>query len=167
MKRAISVCAIFAQVAIAGCAGPRVTALDVEIARHQAEAARACYAAQMFPAYADARDAALMAMARALTGDPCKQTNVYDARQAIAAAQNQAASGIVGSVATAGIAATGIIAGADLMKAALKNSGASIVGDNNIVTRAEGSASAAGPDMSTTTTTTTTHHGPGRPEGRP
>lgn len=160
-KMLCAACAIFAQV---GCAGPQVTALDVEIARHQAEAQRACWAAQQLPAFSDARDAALVMMARAISGSPCKTTNVYEARAQIAAAQNQAAGQIVGTVATAGIAATGIIAGADLMKAALKNSGASIVGDNNIVTRAEGSASAAGPDMSTTTTTTTTHHGPGRPE---
>ena len=160
-KMICAACAIFAQV---GCAGPKLTALDVEIARHQAEAQRACWAAQQLPAFSDARDAALVMMARAISGSPCKTTNVYEARAQIAAAQNQAAGRIVGTMATAGIAATGIIAGADLMKAALKNSGASIVGDNNIVTRAEGSASAAGPDMSTTTTTTTTHHGPGRPE---
>ena len=62
-KMICAACAIFAQVALAGCAGPRITALDVEIARAQAEAQRACYAAHMPPEYADARDAALVAMA--------------------------------------------------------------------------------------------------------
>ena len=117
----------------------------------------------MFPAYADARDAALMAMARALTGDPCKVTNVYDSRAAIAAAQNRAASGIVGSVATAGIATAGIIAGADVLKTAVR--GAGVHGDGNVT--ASGQASANHDQSSRTTTTTTTHHGPGRPEGRP
>lgn len=171
MKRAISVCAIFAQVAIAGCAGPRVTALDVEIARHQAEAARACYAAQMFPAYADARDAALMAMARALTGDPCKQTNVYDSRAAIAASQNLA----LGAAVSGAVIGAGIIAGADVLKTAVRQTGnttnTNITGtgnsaahydtranvDNRISTRgdnapASASTPASGPDLSTPTT---------------
>lgn len=147
---------------LTGCSGPRITAEDVEIARHQAEAARACYAAQALPAYADARDAALVAMARALTGDPCKQTNVYDSRAAIAASQNAAASGIVGSVTTAGIATAGIIAGADVLKTAVK--GAGIHGDGNVA--ASGQASAHHDQSSTTTTTTTHHGGPGR-EARP
>ena len=159
-KMLCAACAIFAQV---GCAGPRLTALDVEIARVQGETARACYAAQMPPAWADARDAALMALARALTGDPCKQTNVYDARQAIAAAQNAAAGQIVGSVATAGIATAGIVAGADVLKTAVR--GAGVHGDGNVA--ASGQASANHDQSSRTTTTTTTHHGPGRPEGRP
>lgn len=155
---------------LAACAGPRLTAEDVAIAQYQADAARACYAAQALPAYADARDAALIAMARALSGDPCKATNVYDSRAAIAASQNAAASGIIGSVATAGIATAGIMAGADVLKTAVRGAGSTITGDNNVVTRAEGAASATGPDMSTTTTTTTTTttHGPGSPpEVRP
>ena len=160
-------CAFFAQVALSGCAGPQVTAEDVAIAHYQAETQRACYAAQQMPAYADARDAALVAMARALTGDPCRQSNVYDARARIAAAQNQAASGIVGNIATAGIVGIGIIAGADLLKTAVKGAGSSIVGDGNIVTRAEGSANASGPDLSTTTTTTNHHGGPEDREARP
>lgn len=161
-KMFCAACAIFAQV---GCAGPKLTAEDVAIAAYQAEAQRACWAAQQLPAFSDARDAALIAMARALTGDPCKTTNVYEARAQIAAAQNQAAGQIVGAVATAGIAATGIIAGGDLMKAALKHSGGIVTGDNNIVTRGEGRATATGPDLSTTTTTTTHHHG--GPEAKP
>lgn len=152
---------------LAACAGPRITVEDVAIAAYQAEAQRACYAAQQLPAFADARDAALIAMARALTGDPCRQSNVYDARARIADAQNRAASGIVENIAATGIAATGIIAGADVLKAAVKGAGTNITGDSNIITRAEGSASAAGPDMSTATTTTTHHGGPQAPEARP
>lgn len=142
---------------LAGCAGPRITALDVEIARAQADIARACYAAQTLPAYSDARDAALVVMARALSGDPCRQTNVYDGRAAVAASQNQAAGRIAGSIATAGIAGVGIIAGADVLKTAVTGAGDRIVGDNNIATTATGQSSATGPDQSTTTTTITNH----------
>ena len=154
---------------LAACAGPKITEQDVAIAALQADAQRACYAAQQLPAFADARDAALVAMARALTGDPCRQTNVYDGRTAIAAAQNQAATAIVGRLASAGLAAAGIVAGADALKTALKHSGTSIAGDRNIITRADGASGAAGPDLSTTTTTTTTtttnHGGSGEGEG--
>lgn len=147
---------------LASCAGPRVTAEDVAIARYQAEAQRACWAAQAIPAYADARDAALLVLTQALTGNPCKQVNVYEARQAIAAAQNQAAGQIVGTVATAGIATAGIIAGADVLKTAVR--GAGVHGDGNVA--ASGQAKANHDQSSRTTTTTTTTHGPGRPEGR-
>lgn len=161
-KYSKSITALAACLSLAACAGPRLTAEDVAIAQYQAEAARACYAAQALPAYADARDAALIAMARALSGDPCKATNVYDSRAAIAASQNAAASGIIGSIATAGIATAGIIAGADVLKTAVR--GAGVHGDGNVA--ASGQAS-ANHDESTTTTTTTTTHGPGRPEARP
>lgn len=141
---------------LTACSGPAVTALDVEIARAQAEAARACYAARQIPDYADVRDAALIMLAQSLSGDPCRQTNVYDSRAAIAAGQNQAATAIVGNVATAGVTATGIVAGASTIKAALKSAGGSIVGDRNIVTTAEGRSRANGPDQSSTSATTTT-----------
>lgn len=138
---------------VAACAGPHITPLDVEIARAHVEAQRACYAAQMLPDYADARDAALVAMARALTGDPCKQVNVYEARAQIAASQNAAAGQIIGTVATAGIAGVGIIAGADVLKTAVKHGGPSITGDNNIATTASGQA-AANHDQSSRTSST-------------
>ena len=138
-----------AAMALTACAGPKVTALDVEIARAHAEAQRACYAAHQFPDFADARDAALVAMARALTGDPCKATNVYDSRAAIAASQNAAAGQIVGTMATAGIATAGIIAGADVLKTAVR--GAGVHGDGNI--NASGQAS-ANHDQSARTTNT-------------
>lgn len=171
MRRAIPVCAIFAQVALAGCAGPRVTAMDVEIARAHIEAQKACYAAQMFPAYADARDAALLAMARALSGDPCKQTNVYDSRAAIAASQNRA----LGAAVSGAVIGAGIVAGADVLKTAVRQTGnttnTNITGtgnsaahydtranvDNRISTRgdnapASASTPASGPDLSTPAT---------------
>lgn len=159
---------IMSLLCLTACAGPKITAEDVEIARVQAEATRACYAAQQLPAYADARDAVIVALAQALTPDRCKQTNVYDARSAIAAGQNQAAARIVGNVANAGIAATGIVAGASTLKAAVKGAGSVITGDNNSTydTRSDVhnrqgdnatlQAPTSGPDQSTTTTTTTT-----------
>ena len=150
---------------LAGCAGPQVTALDVEIARAQAETARACYAAHMPPAYPDARDAALLLMARALAPDPCKTTNVYDSRAAIAAAQNQAVGQAVPGVVSGAVALGGIIAGADVLKNAVRNTGGAIVGNGNTVydTRSnisssrqgEGASLSAptnGPDMSAPTT---------------
>lgn len=70
------------------CAGPKITAEDVVIARYQAESQQACYRAQAAQAqqYPDARDAALVIMAQALAGrgsNSCGVTNVYDARAAI------------------------------------------------------------------------------------
>lgn len=153
---------LFADLALAAmlplltaCAGPKVTALDVEIARHQAEAQRACYAAQALPPYEDARDAALIVMARALAPDPCKQANVYDSRARIAEAQNQAAAQAVGGVMQGAAVVAGIVAGADVLKAAVRGAGGNIVGDSNITTKAEGSATATGPDQHRHTTTTT------------
>lgn len=143
---------IAAALCLAACAGPRVTALDVEIAKAQAEAQKACYAAQMLLDYADARDAALVLMARSMAGDPCKATNVYDARQAIAAAQNQAAGQIIGTVATAGIATAGIIAGADVLKTAVR--GAGVHGNGNVT--ASGQAAATHDQSARTTSTSYT-----------
>ena len=163
--------------ALCSCAGPAVTALDVEIARHQAEAARACYAAQIMPEGADARDAALLALTRALTGDPCRATNVYDGRAQIAASQNRA----LGAAVSGAVLATGVIAGADVLKAAVRQTGnqtvTNIAGDRNsaahydtranvdnrISTRGANSAAraetpAAGPDLSRRDSTTV-HHG--------
>lgn len=155
---------------LAACAGPKITALDVEIARAQAEAQRACWAAEAeaakaSPLYADARDQAIVIMAQALSGqnktDRCATTNVYDSRARIAESQNQAAASAVGGV-MQGVAVTaGIIAGADVIKTAVRNTGGSISGDGNTVydtrsnvsNRQQGdgasmSAPATGPDMS-------------------
>ena len=79
-----------------------------------------------------------MAQALAGKGDPCRQTNVYDARALIAAGQNQAAGAVIGNVATATMATAGIIAGADVLKTAVNNAGAktttNITGDHNSAT---------------------------------
>ena len=128
---------------VSACAGPKITAEDVVIARYQAESQQACYRAQAAQAqqYPDARDAALVIMAQALAGkgDPCRQTNVYDARAQIAAGQNQAAGAVIGNVATATMATAGIIAGADVLKTAVNNAGAktttNITGDHNSATQ--------------------------------
>lgn len=166
---------------LTACAGPKITALDVEIARHQAEAARACYAAHAYsvPEGGDARDVALIAMARALTGDPCRATNVYDSRAQIAAAQNQAVGRVVPGIVSGAVAVSGVIAGADVLKTAFRQSGntttTTITGDGNSAAHYDtrsandyrlssrgdqapvsATADAAGPDQSTSTTTTTT-----------
>lgn len=146
--------ALVAALSLTACAGPKVTALDVEIARMQAETQKACYAAHQVQDYADARDAALAAMARALTGDPCRTTNVYDSRAAIAASQNAAAGQIIGTMATAGIATAGIIAGADVLKTAVRGAGVHFAGDNNVLSKSGGASTATGPDQSSRTTST-------------
>lgn len=128
---------------LSACAGPKITAEDIVIARYQAESQQACYRAQAAQAqqYPDARDQALIVMAQALAGrgsNPCGMTNVYDARAQIAAAQNQAAGAVIGNVATATMATAGIIAGADVLKTAVGNAGAktttNITGDHNSAT---------------------------------
>lgn len=125
------------------CAGPKITAEDIVIARYQAESQQACYRAQAAQSgqYQDARDAALVIMAQALAsrgGNPCGVTNVYDARAQIAAGQNQTAGAVIGNVATATMATAGIIAGADVLKTAVNNAGAktttNITGDHNSAT---------------------------------
>lgn len=176
--------------ALTACAGPKITAEDVAIARYQSESQQACYRAQAAQAqqYPDARDAALVIMAQALAGrgsNPCGVTNVYDARAAIATAQNQAAGAVIGNVATATMATAGIIAGADVLKTAVGNAGAktttNITGDHNSATHTsydtrahtDNNVSAGdnspvtvrnppvtGPDLSTTTV----HEAPAAPE---
>lgn len=148
---------------LTGCAGPQITALDVQIAQAQAEAQRACYAAQALPETADARDVALLAMARALSGDPCRQTNVYDARAAIAASQNQAVGRVVPGVVSGAVAATGIVAGASVLKTGFRQAGnvtnTNIRGEGNSVITSYDTvlrSPVSGPDLSSTTTTTTT-----------
>lgn len=125
---------------LSACAGPKITAEDVAIARYQAESQQACYRAQAAQAqqYPDARDAALIVMAQALAGrgsNPCGVTNVYDARAQIATAQNQAAGGAVSNLVNGTVITAGIVAGADVLKTAVNNAGAktttNITGDHN------------------------------------
>ncbi len=143
MTRTLPSLLLLIMLSVSACAGPKITAEDVVIARYQAESQQACYRAQAAQAqqYPDARDAALVIMAQALAGrgsNPCGVTNVYDARAQIATAQNQAAGAVIGNVATATMATAGIIAGADVLKTAVNNAGAktttNITGDHNSAT---------------------------------
>lgn len=143
MTRTLPSLLLLIMLSVSACAGPKITAEDVVIARYQAESQQACYRAQAAQAqqYPDARDAALVIMAQALAGrgnNPCGVTNVYDARAQIAAGQNQAAGAVIGNVATATMATAGIIAGADVLKTAVNNAGAktttNITGDHNSAT---------------------------------
>ena len=134
---------------LTGCAGPKVTELDAQIAMMQAETARACYAAEADKArastathYADARDAALIIMAEGLAGrskpDPCANhgMNVYESRVKIAESQNQGAASITRSVISGAALVTGIVATADVLNNAVKNAGhntTTSVGDNSEV----------------------------------
>lgn len=169
---------------LAACAGPKITALDAEIMQAQVRAVEACYQAnQRAIMYADPRDQALVIMAEALASggkDRCASIagmNVYESRARIAEAQNRAAEGVTRSVVSGAVIGTGIVAGADVLKTALTNTGArtttTIQGDgntashtsydtranttNNMSTRGESSPVAAsnppvsGPDQSTYT----------------
>ena len=171
---------------LGACAGPKITPLDAEIMQHQAAAVSACYQAEtarrQMPGYADARDQALVIMAEALASggkDRCASIagmNVYESRARIAEAQNRAAEGVTRSVVSGAVIGTGIVAGADVLKTALTNTGArtttTIQGDgntsshtnydtranidNNLSTRGDSSPVAAsnppvsGPDFSST-----------------
>ena len=193
MTRTLPSLLLLIMLSVSACAGPKITAEDVVIARYQSESQQACYRAQAAQAqqYPDARDAALVIMAQALAGrgsNPCGVTNVYDARAAIATAQNQAAGAVIGNVATATMATAGIIAGADVLKTAVNNAGAktttNITGDHNSATHTsydtrahtDNNVSAGdnspvsvrnppvtGPDLSTTTV----HEAPAASEGAP
>ena len=171
---------------LTACAGPKVTQLDAEIMQYQAQAVTACYRAEAERrqvAYADPRDQALVIMAEALAGrgqDRCAGIagmSVYESRARIAEAQNRAAEGVTRSVVSGAVIGTGIVAGADVLKTALTNTGArtttTITGDgntashtnydtranttNNMSTRGDSSPVAAsnppvsGPDQSTYT----------------
>lgn len=143
MTRTLPSLLLLIMLSVSACAGPKITAEDVVIARYQAESQQACYRAQAAQAqqYPDARDAALVIMAQALAGrgsNSCGVTNVYDARAAIAAAQNQAAGGAVSSLVNGTVITAGIVAGADVLKTAVNNAGAktttNITGDHNSAT---------------------------------
>ena len=79
---------------------------------------------------------AMRAQAESLAGktDPCATgMNAHEARARIAASQNEAATGVVGSLVRGTLIGMGIVEGADVIKTALKNSGdkTSIAGDGN------------------------------------
>ena len=143
MTRTLPSLLLLIMLSVSACAGPKITAEDVVIARYQSESQQACYRAQAAQAqqYPDARDAALVIMAQALAGrgnNPCGVTNVYDARAQIATVQNQAAGGAVSSLVNGTVITAGIVAGADVLKTAVNNAGAktttNITGDHNSAT---------------------------------
>ena len=135
---------------LAACAGPKVTPLDAQIMQYQAMAVSACYEAEasrrQTAGYVDARDQALIIMAEALASggrDRCAAVagmNVYESRARIAEAQNRAAEGVTRSVVSGAVIGTGIVAGADVLKTALTNTGArtttNITGDGNTASHA-------------------------------
>ena len=153
MRRAYLITALVPML-LSSCAGPAITQLDADIANANAAKTVACYNAQMQAAwkpdaFADAKDQALIIMAQALANasrpDPCAAIggmSVYESRARIAEAQNKAAASVTSSVVTGGIAVSGIFAGADLLKTAVKNAGdqTSTVGDGNTRTSIETTA---------------------------
>ena len=176
---------------LTACAGPEITEQDSSMAnaaalsrnycvdaRARGEAARMAAIAQMDPSQQGVAlmAEAMRAQAEALgsKGDPCAPgMNAHEARARIAASQNEAATGLVGSLVRGTLIGMGIVEGADVIKTALKNSGdkTSIAGDGNsyaqervtsdatITTKNAGDGAAnsgaptvAGPDKSSTVT---------------
>ncbi len=193
MTRTLPSLLLLIMLSVSACAGPKITAEDVVIARYQSESQQACYRAQAAQAqqYPDARDAALIVMAQALAGrgnNPCGVTNVYDARAQIATTQNQAAGGAVSSLVNGTVITAGIVAGADVLKTAVKNAGVktntTVTGDHSSATHTSYDTKAhvdnnvsagdkspvsvhnppvTGPDLSSTEI----HEAPAAPEGVP
>ena len=136
---------------LVGCAGPKITEQDATMAnaaalnrnycvnaRAQGEARRIEAIAKMDPSQQGVAlmAEAMRAQAEALAGktDPCATgMNAHEARARIAASQNEAATGLVGSLVRGTLIGMGIVEGADVLKTALKNSGdkTSIAGDGN------------------------------------
>ena len=142
---------ILAMAPLAGCAGPEITAEDASMAnaaalsrnycvdaRSRGEAARMAAIAQMDPSQQGVAimAEAMRAQAEALAGkgDPCAMgMSAYEARARIATSQNEAATGLVGSLVRGSLIGIGIIEGADVAKTAIKNAGdrTTITGDGN------------------------------------
>ena len=190
MNKTLAAVLTLAALPLVGCAGPEITAEDASMAnaaalsrnycvdaRSRGEAARMAAIAQMDPSQQGVAimAEAMRAQAEALAGkgDPCGSgMNAHEARARIAASQNEAATGIVGSVIRGSIIGLGIVEGADVLKDAIKNSGdkVSIAGDGNSYgqervtsdatittknvgdgTATSGAPTVAGPDKSTST----------------
>ena len=177
---------------LVGCAGPEITAEDASMAnaaalsrnycvdaRSRGEAARMAAIAQMDPSQQGVAlmAEAMRAQAEALAGkgDPCGSgMNAHEARARIAASQNEAATGLVGSLVRGTLIGVGIVEGADVIKTAIKGAGdrTNIAGDGNSYaqervtsnadtttknfgengTATSGAPTVAGPDKSTSTT---------------
>ena len=149
-KQLVAVIAISA-LPLGGCAGPEITAEDASVAnaaalsrnycvdaRSRGEAARMAAIAQMDPSQQGVAimAEAMRAQAEALAGkgDPCAPgMNAHEARARIAASQNEAATGLVGSLVRGTLIGVGIVEGADVIKTAIKGAGdrTNIQGDGN------------------------------------
>ena len=191
MNKTLAAVLILAALPLVGCAGPEITAEDATMAnaaalsrnycvdaRARGEAARMAAIAQMDPSQQGVAlmAEAMRAQAEALSGkgDPCAMgMNAYEARSRIAASQNEAATGLVGSIVRGSLIGIGIIEGADVAKTAIKSAGdrTNITGDNNSYgqervtsnsdiatknfgengTATSGAPTVAGPDKSTST----------------
>lgn len=191
MNKTLAAVIALAALPLVGCAGPEITEQDATMAnaaalsrnycvdaRARGEAARMSAIAQMDPSQQGVAlmAEAMRAQAEALggKGDPCATgMNAHEARARIAASQNEAATGLVGSLVRGTLIGVGIVEGADVIKTAIKNSGdkTNIQGDGNSYAQervtsnaditaksfGEGSATTgaptvAGPDKSTSTT---------------
>lgn len=191
-RRMVMALVVLAGLPLVGCAGPKITEQDASMAnaaalsrnycvdaRSRGEAARMAAIAQMDPSQQGVAimAEAMRAQAEALSskGDPCATgMNAHEARARIAASQNEAATGLVGSLVRGSLIGIGIIEGADVAKTAIKNSGdkVSIAGDGNSYgqervtsnsdiatknfgengTATSGAPTVAGPDKSSTVT---------------
>lgn len=132
----------------------------------------------------------MRAMAEALAGkgDPCAPgMNAHEARARIAASQNEAATGLVGSLVRGTLIGVGIVEGADVIKTAIKGAGdrTNIQGDGNSYaqervtsnadtttknfgengTATSGAPTVSGPDKSSTVTEIVAPELPEEPEG--
>lgn len=151
MNKTLVAAIALAALPLVGCAGPEITEQDATMAnaaalsrnycvdaRSRGEAARMAAIAQMDPSQQGVAimAEAMRAQAEALSNksDPCATgMSAHEARARIAASQNEAATGLVGSVVRGSIIGLGIVEGADVLKDAIKNSGdkVSIAGDGN------------------------------------
>ena len=192
MNKTLVAIIALAALPLVGCAGPKITEQDATMAnaaalsrnycvdaRSRGEAARMAAIAQMDPSQQGVAlmAEAMRAQAEALSSksDPCATgMNAHEARARIAASQNEAATGLVGSLVRGTLIGVGIVEGADVVKTAIKNSGdkTSIQGDGNSYaqervtsnadtttknfgeggTATSGAPTVAGPDKSTNTT---------------
>lgn len=205
MNKTMAAIIAIAALPLVGCAGPKITEQDATMAnaaalsrnycvdaRSRGEAARMAAIAQMDPSQQGVAimAEAMRAQAEALAGkgDPCAPgMNAHEARARIAASQNEAATGLVGSLVRGTLIGVGIVEGADVIKTAIKNSGdrTNITGDNNSYaqervssnatittkntgengTATSGSPTTTGPDKSSTVTEIVAPELPEEPEG--
>ena len=151
MNKTLAAVLILAALPLVGCAGPKITEQDASMAnaaalsrnycvdaRARGEAARMAAIAQMDPSQQGVAimAEAMRAQAEALAGkgDPCAPgMSAHEARARIAASQNEAATGLVGSLVRGTLIGVGIVEGADVIKTAIKGAGdrTNITGDNN------------------------------------